>query len=112
MPVLPVERVELQDDDGNDVYEGTYPGFTEEGIYWLLAYAWDDDGNLSLPRQAMVGGQRVYLPFVLRYLFSVRWERAAAGPATAGFLQHAAARPRSPGLGLLSDDRLPTHWPE
>jgi hypothetical protein len=67
-PVLPVDRVELRDDDGDGVYEGAYAGFVEEGIYRLVGYAWDNDGNLSLPREAtvMVGEWKVYLPLALR----------------------------------------------
>ena len=43
-------------------------GFVEEGLYRLVGYAWDDDGNLSLPREAtaMVGEWWVYLPLVVR----------------------------------------------
>jgi hypothetical protein len=65
-PVLPIDRVVLTDTHSQGVYEGTYAGFTEEGIYRLVAYAWDNDGNLSLPRQTTVGEQRVYLPLILR----------------------------------------------
>jgi len=64
-PVLPVERLTLYDGNGDGVYEGVYGGFTAQGTYRLVAYAWDNDGNLSLPRETMVG-QRVYLPLVLR----------------------------------------------
>lgn len=35
--------------------------------------------------------------FLRKYLFSVKWERAAVDLGTAGFPQHAATRPRSPG---------------
>jgi hypothetical protein len=65
-PVLPVERVVLQDGDHDGVYAGTHTGFTEEGVYRLVAYAWDNDGNLSLPREVTVGEQKVYLPLVVR----------------------------------------------
>ena len=67
MPELPLERVVLEDDDGDGVYERTHTGFTEDGVYRLVAYAWDNDGILSLPREATVGeGQQVYLPLVIR----------------------------------------------
>jgi len=65
-PVLPVERVDLQDGDGDGVYEGVYTDFTEEGVYRLVAYAWDNDGNLSLPRQTTAGERKVFLPLVMR----------------------------------------------
>jgi hypothetical protein len=65
-PVLPVERVDLQDRDGDGVYEGVYTDFTEEGVYRLVAYAWDNDGNLPLPRQATVGERKMFLPLVMR----------------------------------------------
>ena len=64
MPVLPVDRVVLTDTDSSEVYGATYAGFTETGIYRLVAYAWDNDGNLSLPREAIVGERKVYLPLV------------------------------------------------
>jgi hypothetical protein len=48
------------------VYEGVYEGFTEEGVYRLVAYARDNDGNLSLPQQATVGGHSVFLPLLMR----------------------------------------------
>jgi hypothetical protein len=48
------------------VYEGVYEGFTEEGVYRLVAYAWDNDGNPSLPQQATVGERKVFLPLLLR----------------------------------------------
>ena len=66
MPELPVDRVGLQDDDGNDVYEGTYAGFTAEGVYRVVAYAWDNDGNLSLPQSVGMCVGCVYLPLILR----------------------------------------------
>jgi hypothetical protein len=65
-PVLPVDRVDLQDRDGDGVYEEVYTDFTEEGVYRLVAYAWDNDGNLSLPRQATAGERKVFLPLVMR----------------------------------------------
>jgi hypothetical protein len=65
-PILPIDRLELRDDDDDGVYEGVYTGFAEEGLYRLVAYAWDNDGNLSLPRAATAGEMRVYLPSVLK----------------------------------------------
>jgi len=65
-PVLPVGRVELRDENRDGVYEGAYAGFTDEGVYRLVAYAWDNDGNLSQPRQATLGEWQVYLPLVMR----------------------------------------------
>jgi len=65
-PVLPIDRVVLTDTESHGVYEGTYAGFTEEGIYRLVAYAWDNDGNLSLPCEKTVGERKVYLPLILR----------------------------------------------
>jgi len=66
MPVLPVDRLVLTDTDSSEVYETTYAGFTETGIYRLVAYARDDDGNLSLPRTVTVGEQKMCLPLVVR----------------------------------------------
>ena len=65
-PELPVDRLVLRDEDGDGVYERMYTGFTERGIYRLVAYAWDNDGNLSLPQQTTVGECEVYLPVVMR----------------------------------------------
>ena len=64
-PVLPVDRLTLRDDDGDDIYEAVYAGFTEVGVYRLVAYAWDNDDNLSLPRETRVGSQ-LFLPLVLK----------------------------------------------
>jgi hypothetical protein len=66
MPKLPVDRLVLRDDDGDGVYEVSYGGFTEEGLYRLVAYAWDNDENLSLPRRATAGEQKTYLPMMIR----------------------------------------------
>jgi len=66
MPILLVDREGLRDDDGDGVYEGVYAGFTEAGLYRLMAYAQDNDGNLSLPRETTVGESRVYLPLMLK----------------------------------------------
>jgi hypothetical protein len=67
-PELPVDRVALRN-GGSGVYESRYTGFDEPGAYRLVAYASDNDGNMSLPLQAMtyVGEQRkTYLPLVSR----------------------------------------------
>ena len=64
-PVLNIERVRLSA-TGNGTFEGTYTGFTEQGIYRLVAYVWDSDGNLSLPHLVVVGDVQVFLPLVLR----------------------------------------------
>ena len=65
-PVLPVTRKELNYDDEDGVYKVVYAGFTAEGMYRLVTYAWDNDGNLSLPCETTVGEAKVYLPLVLR----------------------------------------------
>jgi hypothetical protein len=53
-----------ESDDG--IYEGEYTGFADEGTYRLVAYAWGNDANLSLPREAIAGGRKVYLPLVTK----------------------------------------------
>jgi hypothetical protein len=67
-PVLPVERVLLHDADGDGVFQGVYAGFTQQGLYRLLAYACDEDGSISLPEgtAVLVGEHRTYLPLLLR----------------------------------------------
>ena len=65
MPELPVDRVVLHDNDSDGIYEKTYAGFIEQGLYRLVAYARDNDGNLSLPRQTAAGQAQAYLPLVL-----------------------------------------------
>ncbi len=49
----------------NDVWAGSYNGFTATGTYRLVAYAWDDNGIPSLPADmTLVVGMdhRVYMP--------------------------------------------------
>jgi hypothetical protein len=65
IPVVEVPEVELLS-VGNDVYRVTHDGFTEEGAYQVVVYAMDDEGNVSAPKTVLVGGQKVYLPLILR----------------------------------------------
>ena len=65
IPVLEVPEVELEL-EGEGVFRGTYSGFTEKGVYQVGVYARDADGNYARPRWVWVGGQKVYLPLILR----------------------------------------------
>jgi hypothetical protein len=51
---------------GGDVFTLDYDGFTEEGVYQIVVYAMDDEGNVSVPRQVLVGEKKIYLPLVVR----------------------------------------------
>jgi uncharacterized repeat protein (TIGR01451 family) len=67
IPDLGVPEVPLTDSDGDGEYVGVYENFTEEGVYRLVAYAEDGEGNLSQPKVLEVLVRwRVYLPLVLR----------------------------------------------
>ncbi len=50
----------LQPSGGNR-YEGAYNGFTERGIYQILAYAMDTEGNVSLPMESVVRQEDAYV---------------------------------------------------
>jgi hypothetical protein len=63
--VIDVPEAELSAASG-DVFALDYAGFTEEGAYQVVVYAMDDEGNVSVPRSVLVGGQKVYLPLVIR----------------------------------------------
>jgi hypothetical protein len=65
--VLALDSFVLLDGDGDGEYEGSYTGFTEVGVYRVVVYAKDGDGNLALPRAVTVRtGWQVYLPLILR----------------------------------------------
>jgi len=63
--VIDVPEADLGAASG-DVFALDYTGFTEEGVYQIVVYAMDDEGNVSVPRSVLVGGQKVYLPLVMR----------------------------------------------
>jgi hypothetical protein len=65
IPVLEAPEVELES-NGDGIFRGTYSGFTEKGVYQVGIYARDTDGNYARPRWVLVGGQKVYLPLILR----------------------------------------------
>ena len=62
---LPTLR--LQDGDGDGVYTGLYTGFDQLGVYRIVVYATDEDGQLSKPREVRVTtGWRIFLPTLTR----------------------------------------------
>jgi hypothetical protein len=65
IPLIEVPEVEMGS-AGGDVYQAEYAGFTERGVYQVVVYAVDDGGSGAMPRWVLVGGQRVYLPLVMR----------------------------------------------
>jgi hypothetical protein len=52
----------------SDVYQVNYSDFTQDGMYRVVVYAEDDDGQQALPQSATVclGCTQVYLPLVQR----------------------------------------------
>jgi hypothetical protein len=57
----------LWDGDGDGEYVHSYGDFTEVGAYRVVVYAKDGDGNLALPRAAVVRtGWRVSLPMIVK----------------------------------------------
>ena len=67
MPNLALPAVVLFDSDGDGEYVGIYDGFVEDGVYRLLIYAEDGEGNLSQPGVLEVRTRwPVYLPLVMR----------------------------------------------
>jgi hypothetical protein len=65
IPVIEVPEEDLSA-VGGDVFTLDYDGFTEEGVYQIVVYAMDDEGNVSVPRQVLVGEKKIYLPLVVR----------------------------------------------
>ena len=66
-PELVLDSFVLLDTDGDGEFVGSYSGFNETGVYRIVVYAKDADGNLALPQSVMVRtGWQVYLPLVLR----------------------------------------------
>ena len=47
-PVLTVPTLELNDDDGDNRWTGTYEGFRQEGVYEVAFYAINSEGGLSV----------------------------------------------------------------
>ena len=67
MPDLNLAEVDLSDSDQDGEYVGVCENFTEDGVYRLLIYAEDGEGNLSQPGVLEVRTRwPVYLPLVLR----------------------------------------------
>jgi hypothetical protein len=65
IPVIEVPEEDLTA-AGDDVYQAEYAGFTENGVYQVVVYAADDEGNAAMPRWVFAGETVVYLPLVLR----------------------------------------------
>ena len=64
-PDLGLPKVELLKDGG--LYQRTYSGFDEAGVYRAIVYARDRDGNQSVPAAGLVRtGYAVYLPLILK----------------------------------------------
>ena len=51
---------------GSGVFTGSYGGFTEVGNYRVVVYAVDDSDNEAMPKVAFYGGNKVFLPLVIR----------------------------------------------
>jgi hypothetical protein len=63
--VIDVPEKELSAASG-DVFTLDYNGFTEEGVYQVVVYAMDDEGNTAIPKSVLVGEKRVYLPLIMQ----------------------------------------------
>jgi len=67
MPDLGLPQVELSDSNGDGEFVGVCQNFTEDGIYHLVFYAEDGEGNLSQPTVLEVQTRwQVHLPLVMR----------------------------------------------
>jgi hypothetical protein len=70
IPELNLPEVVLSDSDGDGEFVGIYEGFTEDGVYRLVVYAEDGEGNVSQPDVLEVnmgsGDASTYLPILLR----------------------------------------------
>jgi len=64
---LGVPLIELEPDvEQEGLYSAYYNAFGEAGTYRVVIYAQDEGGNQALPRLVQAGGQKVYLPLVLK----------------------------------------------
>ena len=64
---LGVPLIELEPDvEQEGLYSAYYNAFGEAGVYRVVIYAEDQVGNQAPPRLVQAGGQKVYLPLVLR----------------------------------------------
>ena len=69
-----VDRIELSDNDGDGIYEGTYDKFDQDGNYRIVFYGHDMEGDaiMSTSRNILVQlgptdlSSKVYLPVVTR----------------------------------------------
>ena len=67
MPDLDLPEVTLSDSDRDGEFVGVYEDFSEGGVYRLVVYAEDGQGNLSQPGVLEVQTVwPVYLPLILR----------------------------------------------
>jgi len=67
MPDLGLPKVDLSDSDEDGEYAGGYEDSTEDGVYHLVVYAEDGEGNLSQPGVLdMRAVWPIFLPLVLR----------------------------------------------
>ena len=75
-PMPSVDRIELSDNDGDGIYEGTYDKFDQDGNYRIVFYGHDMEGDaiMSISRNILVEpdpipmppNSKVYLPVVTR----------------------------------------------
>lgn len=65
VPVVVVPEADLGT-KGGDQFTLNYTDFTETGVYQMVVYAIDDEGNVAQPKWVLVGGKKIYLPLVLR----------------------------------------------
>jgi hypothetical protein len=65
IPVVEVPVAELIE-EADGIYQVSYTGFSESGIYRVVVYAEDDEGITSVPQWIWIGERRIYLPLVVR----------------------------------------------
>ena len=67
LPEDEADRVLLEDEDGDGVYEGEYSGFLEKGEYRVVLYAMNADRDQAEPKELSVwvgAHERLYVPVV------------------------------------------------
>ena len=66
-PELVLDSFVLLDSDGDGEFVASYSSFGEIGLYRIVIYAKDADGNLALPKSVMVRtGWQGFLPLITR----------------------------------------------
>ena len=104
-PVTELPRLDLTYDESSGRYSVTYDGFTAPGTYSVQFYVQDEEGNLSVPRQAYVS-QIGYDDRII--LVAGGDTNGAAWPSVEYLTQLAYATLR---LRLFTPDRIRFHSP-